>query len=130
MRKTRQRQVILEELGKVNTHPTAAELCTMVRRRMPHISLGTVYRNLDILSRSGAIARIDVGGEEMRFDAAVSRHYHLRCLRCGSVEDVDLPVMGSTLEEAAAKLCQAQVCGHNLEFVGYCRNCCAREVGF
>lgn len=50
-RMTRQRAVILEELRKTATHPTADELYSIVRRRLPRISLGTVYRNLDFLGR-------------------------------------------------------------------------------
>ncbi|MGE5577510.1 MAG: Fur family transcriptional regulator, partial [Syntrophothermus sp.] len=52
---TRQRQIILEELKNVTTHPTADEVYEMVRRRLPRISLGTVYRNLELLAEEGII---------------------------------------------------------------------------
>ena len=123
LRMTKQRQIILEELANLKSHPTAAELCMLVRKKLPHISLGTVYRNLDILSKRGDINKIDVGGEEKRFDATTDNHYHLRCLTCGRVEDVELPVFDG-LEKQVANLCQAKVLGHNLEFVGYCKHCC------
>ena len=55
LRMTRQRRVILEELCKVDTHPSADEVYVMVRKRLPRISLGTVYRNLEILTQSGEI---------------------------------------------------------------------------
>ena len=58
-RMTRQRAVILEELRKVKTHPTADELNSIVRERLPRISLGTVYRNLDFLADTGEIRRDD-----------------------------------------------------------------------
>ena len=58
LRMTRQREVILEELRKVNTHPSADEIYEMVRKRLPRISLGTVYRNLEILSKSGDIKKL------------------------------------------------------------------------
>ena len=58
-RMTRQRMVILEELRKVKTHPTADELYAMVRTRMPRISLGTVYRNLDFLTESKEILKLE-----------------------------------------------------------------------
>ena len=61
MRLTNQRQVILEELRKVKTHPTAGELYDMVRVRLPRIGLGTVYRNLELLSSSGIIKKPRVG---------------------------------------------------------------------
>ena len=52
---TKQRQVILEELRKLNTHPSADEIYKVVRRRLPRISLGTVYRNLEVLVQMGEI---------------------------------------------------------------------------
>ena len=57
-RKTRQRRVILEELQSVKSHPTAIELFELVRRRLPRVSLGTVYRNLDLLARAGFIEKL------------------------------------------------------------------------
>ncbi|MCJ7604005.1 MAG: transcriptional repressor, partial [Desulfobulbaceae bacterium] len=68
LRMTKQRQVILEELRKVKTHPTADDMYQMLRKKMPKISLGTVYRNLEILSESGIIQKLDVGGTQKRFD--------------------------------------------------------------
>ncbi|MBA4358220.1 MAG: transcriptional repressor, partial [Desulfovibrio sp.] len=90
LRMTTQRQVILEELRGLKSHPTAGELCQLVRKKLPRVSLGTVYRNLEILSRSGVIQKIDVAGVEMRFDGDISNHYHLRCVGCGRVFDVEM----------------------------------------
>ena len=67
-RNTPQRKVILEELQKAASHPTAAELYEIVRRRLPRISLGTVYRNLELLSESGLIRKLSMGSAEARFD--------------------------------------------------------------
>ena len=61
-RMTNQRRIILEELRKVDTHPTVDELYTIVKARMPHISLGTVYRNLDLLAEMGEVLKIDSAG--------------------------------------------------------------------
>ncbi len=122
LRMTTQRQVILEELQHLRTHPTAGELCQIVRKRLPRISLGTVYRNLEILSRSGVIQKIDVAGAEMRFDGDVSNHYHLRCLQCGRVADVEMePFQG--LEDRLAEVSEFTVLGHRLEFMGICPHC-------
>lgn len=123
LRMTKQRQVLLEELRKVKSHPTAIELCDMVRRRMPRVSLGTVYRNLEILSRRGDIKKIELGCEEMRFDGNIHPHYHLRCLKCGALEDLRLPVIAG-LENQVETMTGATVKGHHLEFVGYCKYCC------
>ena len=122
LRMTTQRQVILEELRKLKSHPTAGELCQIVRQRLPRISLGTVYRNLEILSRSGVVLKLDVAGLEMRFDGTVDNHYHVRCLDCGRVADVDMvPVEG--LERTIGQHSDFEVLGHRLEFVGHCPAC-------
>jgi Fur family ferric uptake transcriptional regulator len=63
----------------------------------------------------------------MRFDATVSRHYHFRCLICGGVEDVNIAAVDA-LEDEAAKACQAEICGHSLEFTGCCRSCRERKA--
>lgn len=122
LRMTTQRQVIMEVLKSVKTHPTAGELCTMVRRRLPRISLGTVYRNLDILSRAGMLQKIDVAGQEMRFDGNTMNHYHLRCLQCGRVFDVEMDLLAN-VEEQVARESGFEVLGHRLEFVGRCEAC-------
>lgn len=122
LRMTTQRQVIMEELKNVKSHPTAGELCSMVRRRLPRISLGTVYRNLDILSRAGMLQKLDVAGQEMRFDGNTMNHYHLRCLQCGRVFDVDMDLLAD-VEDQVARESGFQVLGHRLEFVGRCETC-------
>ena len=121
-RNTPQRKVILEELQKVTSHPTAVELYELVRRRMPKISLGTVYRNLEMLSKMGTIQKLELGGSEARFDGDSDHHYHVRCVRCGRVDDLhDLPTVriGDELKEVGGY----EILGHRLEFVGVCVGC-------
>lgn len=88
-RMTKQRRIILEELRATHNHPTADEIYHRVRERLPRISLGTVYRNLDRLAASGMIRRLDNAGPQMRFDADLDRHIHIRCVRCGRITDLD-----------------------------------------
>ena len=122
MRMTRQRQVILEELRKVYTHPGADEIYTMVRRRLPRISLGTVYRNLEVLAELGEIQKIETGGTLKRFDGNPEGHYHIRCVACKRV--VDAPVERlNDIEEALSGKTDFQILGHRLEFVGLCPEC-------
>lgn len=122
MRLTTQRQIILEELSKVKTHPTANEVYDMVRKRLPRIGLGTVYRNLELMSETGIILKLEVGGTQKRFDATIDPHYHIRCLSCGKVNDIDIPVMDE-LNKTAADISQYQVLGHHIEFSGICSEC-------
>ena len=121
-RMTQQRRIILEEMGKFATHPTASDVYDRVRRRLPRVSLGTVYRNLEILSQSGDIRKLDACGSQRRFDGSIDQHYHIRCNHCGRVDDVPLePVM--ELEHALHDQCHYEVTGHWVEFTGICPKC-------
>lgn len=122
MRLTTQRQIILEELGKVTSHPTANEVYDMVRKRLPRIGLGTVYRNLELLADSGVILKLEVGGTQKRFDATVAPHYHIRCSVCGKVDDIDIPVQ-ENINQAAMEASNYKVLGHHIEFSGICPSC-------
>ncbi|MCF8057158.1 MAG: transcriptional repressor [Desulfocapsa sp.] len=126
MRLTTQRQIILEELGKVTSHPTANEVYDMVRKRLPRIGLGTVYRNLELMADNGIILKLEVGGTQKRFDATVAPHYHIRCVSCGKVNDIEIPVM-EDINKTAAELSQYQILGHHIEFSGICSACSSEE---
>jgi Fur family ferric uptake transcriptional regulator len=120
-RPTIQRQVMLEELAKAN-HPTACELYELVRRRLPRIGLGTVYRNLDMLAAAGVILKLEVGGTQKRYDADIEPHYHIRCCRCDKVENIDMHVIQDIIEAAAMKT-SYNIIGHHIEFSGECPKC-------
>lgn len=121
-RMTRQRRVILEELNRLQTHPTADELYNIVRVELPRISLGTVYRNLDTMTKAGLIRKLDIGGSQRRYDGIEEPHDHIRCLECGKVEDICVP-SAKDLEKFTGELSGYQVKGHRLEFVGLCPDC-------
>ncbi len=125
-RNTVQRQVILEELQKVKTHPTAVGVYDLVRRRLPNISLGTVYRNLELLSRQGVIQKLEYGSGEARFDGNPARHHHIRCVECNRVEDIHGPtldVLGVVENDCSDYL----VLGCHMEYFGLCPQC--RDLG-
>ncbi|AAS97566.1 transcriptional repressor [Nitratidesulfovibrio vulgaris] len=124
-RMTKQRMVILEELRKVDTHPTADEIYAMVRSRIPRISLGTVYRNLDLLAESGEILRLEAAGTQKRFDGNTMHHQHVRCIRCGRVGDVMHPLDVPQPERAAAK--GFTILTARVEFEGICDHCTAHS---
>jgi Fur family ferric uptake transcriptional regulator len=119
---TRQRKIILEELRRMRSHPTADEVYETVRKRMPRISLGTVYRNLEILSRSGLARKLDLAGARRRFDGSLEDHYHVRCMGCGKVEDLPVGPM-QDLEEAVRRKTEFEIVGHRLNFIGFCPTC-------
>lgn len=128
LRMTKQRRAILEELRKLDSHPTADELHSVARRRLPRISLGTVYRNLEVLSRCGMIQRIGASGPRMRFDGNPAEHYHVQCVVCGRVDDVALLRLAG-LDDALGDVCDYDVLGHRITFLGTCPACKRRRSG-
>ncbi len=127
-RMTLQRRIILEELRRTDAHPTAEELYEAVRRRLPRISLGTVYRNLEHLANTGDARKIETGGASRRFDGNVADdHYHARCLACGKLEDVSLTVVRN-LDYGTDGVNGFRIVGHQLMFTGYCPDCSERGL--
>jgi len=121
-RNTPQRRAILAELCAVKTHPTAAELYDMVRRHLPRVSLGTVYRNLEVLHADGLIRKLEYTGAETRFDGNTTQHYHVRCRECGHIEDVyDLGPGGEPVQPEM--LAGFRVESYRLEYIGLCPTC-------
>ena len=119
---TLQRKVILEELLKQNTHPSADEIHQMVRRRMPKISLGTVYRNLEVLANTGKIQKLELSGALKRYDWNTNKHYHIRCVCCDRVDDAPIAPLNQ-LENDLYGATVFEIIGHNLEFTGLCPEC-------
>ena len=128
-RMTKQRKVIIEELSKVRSHPTAYDIYEMVRSKLPQISLGTVYRNLEHLSSRGMIRKLDMGKDQRRFDATMDEHMHIRCLSCGKVEDLSLnPSLDIvTIIKNVSSQSGYKVLGCKMEFHGICPQC--RKIG-
>ncbi len=120
---TNQRRVIVEELKKLSCHPTADELYEIVKQRLPKISLGTVYRNLEQLSAAGLVWKLDLSGSQNRFDGNVKKHFHKRCHKCGSVEDIDYNVFADA-DNYLSSACKGNgIEDYTLEFRGLC-GCC------
>lgn len=122
LRSTQQRMVILEELRSKNNHPSADELYARVRRRLPRISLGTVYRNLEVLSQLGEIQKLQLSGSLKRYDGICSKHYHIRCVHCNRVDDAPIAPLNQVENELYGTTV-FEIIGHNLEFTGLCPDC-------
>jgi len=122
MRMTKQRRLILDELRSQNTHPTADIIYEKVRRKMPKISLGTVYRNLEILTAVGEIQTLELSGTQKRYDGIANKHYHIRCLHCGRVDDAPIAPL-QRLEDELYESTVYTIMGHRLEFMGLCPEC-------
>jgi Fe2+ or Zn2+ uptake regulation protein len=127
IRMTKQRRVILETLRKKNIHPTADQIYELVRRQMPRISLGTVYRNLEILTALGEIQTLELSGTQKRYDGIPQKHYHIRCLHCGRVDDAPIAPL-NRLEDDLYESTVYTIMGHRLEFIGLCPECSKDET--
>lgn len=125
-RRTRQREVVLAIVRSTMDHPTAEWVYRQARRRLPRISLGTIYRNLKSLADEGLIREIHAGGDSARFDGNTGRHYHIRCVACGRVNDLPLSV-DTQVEDQAAQAMNYRVLGHQLEVLGVCPLCQGRS---
>ncbi len=121
-RMTRQRSLILAELQKVTTHPTAEELYIAVKEKMPRISLGTVYRNLEFLSETGVIRKLDSAGTVRRFDGDMSNHSHVRCVVCNKVADI-FEDFSQKFELDSVNVQGFSLASVNVEFEGICHEC-------
>jgi Fur family peroxide stress response transcriptional regulator len=121
-KKTKQKETILKVLRKTRSHPTAAWIYGQAKREIPNISLGTVYRNLNILADSGDIQEILADHGLIRYDARTAAHYHFRCNSCGAIHDLDM-VPDEKLEEAARASTGFKVHRHDVMFYGSCRRC-------
>ena len=120
-RMTRQKRVIYDILCSTDTHPTADWIYQEARKQIPDISLGTVYRNLQVLLSDGKILELNYGKGQSRFDGNPEPHYHFVCEKCGRVLDFSMdapPVPAEVLAAAPGK-----VLVHRLECYGICKDC-------
>jgi Fur family peroxide stress response transcriptional regulator len=121
-KRSRQRERILELLQDTGVHPTADWLYNHLKEEFPNLSMGTVYRNLNILVEQGKVDRMDFGSTFDRFDARMGPHYHFICEQCGAIIDLELPIDDS-LNRRVDELTPFQVKRHSIEFYGLCDRC-------
>lgn len=119
---SRQRECIKEFLADRFDHPTAETIYLNVKKEFPNISLGTVYRNLSLLTNQGIIRKLSTGIGPDRFDGNTSPHYHVLCTECGSVLDLDMENIDH-INTLAGSQFDGEIYGHVTYFLGKCRNC-------
>ena len=121
-RKSRQRERILEILYGTKTHPTADTIYLMMKNEYHDLSLGNVYRNLNILVETGKIRRLDFGSTFNRFDGNCEIHSHFVCEKCKSVSDLEL-IDNFNPADFIKNINGKTVKDYSLEFFGLCENC-------
>ena len=122
LKNSRQRNSIKMFLMQRTDHPTASVIYQELRKEYPNISLGTVYRNLNLMCSLGEIRRISCGDVSDRFDGISAPHYHHICTKCGAVHDIPMQVIES-INELAQNFTEHKVIEHHTYFYGICKNC-------
>ncbi|MDO4580958.1 MAG: transcriptional repressor [Bacillota bacterium] len=121
VRMTKQKKLIYEILASTKSHPTADWLYNEARKQLPDISLGTVYRNLQVLLDDGRILALNYGKEQCRYDANAEPHYHFVCEKCGRV--LDFPEGSQLIDQRILRAAPGTVKTHRLECYGVCKDC-------
>ncbi|GAB6190719.1 transcriptional repressor [Desulfocastanea catecholica] len=126
LRMTNQREIILRELKKSKRHLSADELYDIVKKFMPRISLATVYRNLEILSETGVLRKLEISGRQKRFDFDVSDHDHVYCAICHKVDNLNIERKNVDSEQLGVEAGYL-ITGYRVEVIGICPECQKKE---
>lgn len=130
LRKSKQRDRILETLRANRSHLTANWIYDQLRGEFPTISLGNVYRNLNILVDQGLVHRLAFGSNGDIYEAVREPHYHFVCDECGAIEDVAVPPhLQNEVETMISKEYGHLVTSKSVEFHGVCRRCREKRGG-
>ncbi|MEG2351545.1 MAG: transcriptional repressor [Bacilli bacterium] len=121
MRYSKQREVVFEVVSKSDDHPEVKKIYERVKEKIPNISLGTVYRNLNTLSADNQIKKI-ISFDGEHFDKTTYEHYHAYCDICKNVFDVNLKFLSDTSEKIE-KNTGIKVISCNFIIKGICHNC-------
>lgn len=121
-RNTKQRKLILKMLENTKEHPTAEVIYFAVKKELPNISLGTIYRNLNILKQQGTIKEIKTSGKRTHYDADVSFHSHFICQKCDVVSDFKIKLPLNILDEIKEKI-SGKLHHQEIYLYGICASC-------
>lgn len=122
---SKQRELIYDFLKERKDHPTADVVYQGVKSHLPNISLGTVYRNLMLLSELGEIQKLNIGDGADHFDPVTKDHNHFICNKCSRIFDLDMDGM-EDIEKVAARYVKGNIESHKFFFYGICEDCLAK----
>jgi len=120
---SRKRQAIYELLLSTKEHPSAEWIYNNLKSDFPDLSLGTVYRNLKLLEKNGAVRSVAVIDGRERYDALMSRHSHFVCIHCGRVIDVMMDRIAEEVTEESEIDGIGTVEFLSLIYYGTCEKC-------
>ncbi len=96
---TRQRKIIYDIVRRSDEHLTAEQIYIYAKKQVPSIAIGTVYRNLKLMSDAGEIRRVEIPDSPDRYDKNLAKHDHLICEKCGRISDITLEDFTRAIEE-------------------------------
>ena len=122
MRDTIQKKLVFDAVRELGCHATAEQIYEHISAVYPTISKGTVYRNLNVLSDDGEIRKIEVPGSAEHFDHNCEKHYHIVCVSCGRMSDLDMEPI-SSLKERVRDTHGFDYLDCDILFKGICPEC-------
>jgi len=120
---TKKQELIYSIVMNACNHPTAEQIFLEAKRKEPGIAMGTVYRNLGILSDNGQILHIPIIDGPDRYDKTLASHEHMLCISCGQIVDADVGNLTSLLSEK----CGLEISSYELNLKGICPECSAKQ---
>lgn len=125
--RTRQRTRLIEVLRESDAHPTAAQLYEALLPEFPQLSLGTVYRNLEVLKAEGKLDEVPTRGPALRYDGNLEPHHHFVCEGCGTIQDIALREPRA-LRAGLRRKYRLRARGLRVTFYGLCEECSDRDT--
>jgi len=122
-RYTEQRAAVFHFLETTHSHPSADEVFLAVRKKLPGISLATVYKSLETLVGCGLAVKLTYSDGSARYDGRTDPHHHARCLGCGRVRDIGGSLPRGQLDSLREHADGFVVTGYRLELSGFCPDC-------
>lgn len=122
LRNSKQRELIRHALMGRTDHPTAETIYAELKPQHPHLSLGTVYRNLMLLKNLGEIQSIDIGDGITHFDYDIITHAHFLCTRCGRVSDIKVRDI-DRIRNSFARDFAGRITSCSVNLTGLCSDC-------
>ena len=121
-RNTIQKDLVRNAVYEMKRHVTANEVYEFIKESYPTIGKGTVYRNLDRLVEEGALRKVEVSEGPNRFDFTLKNHYHVRCVKCGEVSDVDMDEIPDLMKKIHDTH-GIEFLDYDISFKGICQKC-------